>query len=201
MSKIMLTSNGFYTDEIVTSFIALFENDPGQMKACILTTASLEKERNIYARKAQSDLLTMGFSVVDLIDIEFDEAKNLANYDCIYINGGNPFYLLYHVKHSGTDQVLHDLNDEQVLVGASAGAMVLGTSIEIAEFFTPEMNTLKLKDLTALNIVNLSIFPHSNREDLFKHPDGRTIAERIASFEEHYYCRITRLADDQFIVV
>lgn len=200
MPKIMLTSNGFYTDEIVENFMALFEHVPRQLKACILTTASLEKERNIHAMKAQSHLLNMGFTEVDFIDIEFDEAKNLTNYDCIYINGGNPFYLLHHIKHSGADQVLRDLNDRHVLVGASAGAMILGTNIEIAEFFTPKMNTLKLKDLSGLKLVNLSLFPHSNREDLFKHPDGQTIAERIAFYEEKCSCKITRLDDEQFIV-
>lgn len=201
MSQIMLTSNGLSTDDIAANFLTLFENDPGQMKACILTTASLQKEQNFYARKAQVDLVNLGFATVDFVDIEFDDATQLTNYHCIYINGGNPFYLLHHLKHSGADQVIRDLNDKQVLIGVSAGAMVLGTNIEIAEFFTPEMNALKLQDLSGLKLVNLCLFPHSNREDLFKDPDGRTIAQRIDVFEKCYACEITGLADDQFLII
>jgi len=201
MPKIMLTSNGLSTDDIAANFLSLFENDPVQMKACILTTASLQKEQNIYARKAKADLVNMGFATVDYLDIEFDEAKQLTNYHCIYINGGNPFYLLEHLKQSGADQVIRDLNDQQVLIGVSAGAMVLGNNIEIAEFFTPEMNARNLQDLSGLKLVNLSLFPHSNREDLFNDPHGQTIADRIDVFEQRYICEVTRLADNQFLIV
>lgn len=199
MPKIMLTSNGLFTDDIAANFLSLVENDPRQMKACILTTASLQKEQNIYAKKAKADLVNIGFATVDYMDIEFDEAEKLTNYQCIYINGGNPFYLLHHLKQSGADQVIRNLNDGQVLIGVSAGAMVLGINIEVAEFFTPEMNIHNLQDLSGLKLVNLCLFPHSNREDLFKDPHGQTIAERIGVFERHA-CKVTRLADNEFLI-
>ena len=199
MPKIMLTSNGLSTDDIAANFLSLFENDPVQMKVCILTTASLQKEQNIYARKAKADLVNMGFAKVDYMDIEFDEAEKLTNYQCIYINGGNPFYLLHHLKQSGADQVIRNLNNQHVLIGVSAGAMVLGTNIEVAEFFTPEMNAHNLQDLSGLKLVNLCLFPHSNREDLFKDPYSQTIAERIDIFERHG-CKVTRLADNEFLI-
>ncbi len=40
----------------------------------------------------------MNFGKVDFIDVEFDGNDCLKNYDTIYINGGNPFYLFRHLK-------------------------------------------------------------------------------------------------------
>ncbi|MFJ7754781.1 hypothetical protein ACQKGI_01210 [Peribacillus muralis] len=40
----------------------------------------------------------MGFKQVDFMDIEFDFPEGLEQYNVIYMNGGNPFHLLYHMK-------------------------------------------------------------------------------------------------------
>ena len=85
--------------------------------------------------------------------------------DIIYISGGNPFNLLYHTKKSGADEILKHLASQNVIiVGVSAGALLLGPHIKIVQFFTPQMNTLDIKDFSALNLTDKLIFPHYNRE-------------------------------------
>jgi dipeptidase E len=59
--------------------------------------------------KAKEDLLGYGFRKVDFNDIEFDKPELLEKYNVIYINGGNPFNLLYHMKKSGADLILKDI--------------------------------------------------------------------------------------------
>lgn len=202
MSKLLLTSNGFYTTEIKNAFISLIENEI-RASAAIITTASAQKHNNLYAIKAREDLLDMGFSKVEFIDVEFEEPELLKQYQVIYINGGNPFYLLHHLRHSCADQVIKDIADQSnyVIVGASAGAVVLGPDIEVVNYFTPDMNSVNLLDLRALGITNVSIFPHYDREDVFPEKTGRTIEERLLIFENIRKRSITRLKDDGFIIV
>ncbi|TKH15443.1 hypothetical protein FC678_02160 [Peribacillus simplex] len=97
-------------------------------------------------------------------------------YNVIYINGGNPFYLLYHMKKSGADLILKDMAKQNtVIVGGSAGAIILGPNIEVVNYFTPQINTVDMQDLTALGLTNKAMFPQYDREDLFQNNSGRSI--------------------------
>ncbi|PUB03971.1 peptidase S51-like protein [Paenisporosarcina sp. OV554] len=115
MSKILLTSNGFFTDVIKQHFLQLIKGHLASKKATIITTASQQKQTNKFAIKAKEDLLRMGFNQVDFTDVEFDKPDSLENYDVIYINGGNPFYLLYHLKKSGADSILKKLAKQDIV--------------------------------------------------------------------------------------
>ena len=125
----------------------------------------------------------------------------LADKDIIYISGGNPFSLLHHAKRSGMDRVLTTMKARDVVVvGASAGSVVLGPDIRVVHFFTPHMDTYDTKEFTALNLTSRIIFPHYDREDLFPDPEHRTIKERLREFESRAGCVVTRLKDDGWIV-
>jgi dipeptidase E len=77
MTKILLTSNGFYTDLIKKQFLQLIDGDLSNLKATIITTASHKKQNNRFAMKAKEDLLGFGFKKVDFNDIEFDKPELL----------------------------------------------------------------------------------------------------------------------------
>jgi len=168
MAKILLTSNGFFTEAIKKRFLEFIHGDISQMKATIITTASPQKGNNRYAQKAKEDFKEMGFKNIDFIDLEFDNPDILTQKDVIYISGG---------------------------------AILLGPHIKIVHFFTPQMNTLNIEDFTALNITGKLIFPHYDREDLFKDGIGKSIEDRLGEFEALEMCEVTRLKDDQFIAI
>lgn len=109
MLKLLLTSNGFYTDAIKNQFLILIDGEVNEMKVAIITTASPHKENNRYAQKAKEDFREMGFQSIDFIDLEFDNPESLTEKDVIYINCGNPFNLLFHTKQSGADKILRQL--------------------------------------------------------------------------------------------
>lgn len=202
MSKILLTSNGFFTDFVKQQFLQLIDEELTNINATIITTASQQKQKNKYAIKAKEDLLHMGFRQIDFTDIEYDNPELLKNYKVIYINGGNPFYLLYHFRKSGADLILKDLSKRNtILVGVSAGAIILGPNIEVVNYFTPEMNTVGIQDLKALRIIEKSIFPHYDREDLFPDQFGMSIEERLKMFESINKYSVTRIKDDEFILI
>jgi dipeptidase E len=199
MAKILLTSNGFYTNQIITSFLNFTDGERSHLKSVIITTASEQKERNKYAIKAKNDFHEMGFKIADFIDIEYEDPSRLTQYDVIYISGGNPYYLLFHLKKSGADRILSHLAERNIIiVGVSAGALSLGPNINVVNYFTPRMNHIGLKDFTALGLTDKLIFPHYDREDLFPDPSGKTIEDRLKAFETLNECSILRLRDDQF---
>ncbi|MFJ7310006.1 Type 1 glutamine amidotransferase-like domain-containing protein [Peribacillus frigoritolerans] len=202
MTKILLTSNGFFTDLIKQQFLQLIDGDLSNLKATIITTASHKKQNNRFAMKAKEDLLGYGFKKVDFNDIEFDKPELLEKYNVIYINGGNPFNLLYHMKKSGADLIIKDIAKQNtVIVGVSAGAIILGPNIEVVNYFTPQINTVDMQDLTALGLTNKAIFPHYDREDLFPNNSGRSIEDRLKVFENINKCSVVRLKDDESVLI
>jgi dipeptidase E len=93
--------------------------------------------------------------------------------DVLLVNGGDPLYLCYWMRHSGLADLLPSLN--AVYVGLSAGSMVMAPSIG-EEFvgWTPPAGG----DET-LGMVDFSIFPHLDHELL---PDNSmTNAEKWAA--------------------
>lgn len=202
MAKLFLTSNGFFTDTIKRQFLKLIDREVSRLKATIITTASPQKETNKFAQKAKADFKEMGFQNIDLIDLEFDNPETLLQRDVIYINGGNPFNLLFHIKKSGSGEILRKLSSQNVvIVGVSAGAILLGPNIKIVHFFTPQLNTLNIKDFSALGFTDKYVFPHYDREDLFKDDTSKTIEDRIKEFEEFENCEVIRMADDQSVSI
>lgn len=202
MSKLLLTSCGFHTELIKSTFLDLVDGEVLDLKTSIITTASPKKENNRNAQKAKEDFKMMGIQDVNFIDFEFENPEILTQKDVIYISGGNPFNLLFHTIRSGADDILKKLAEKNIVfVGVSAGALLLGPNINIVQFFTPEMNTLNMNNFSALQITDKLIFPHYDREDLFENDAGRTIEERIREFETLHNYEVTRLNDDQSIVV
>lgn len=101
---------------------------------------------------------------VDFLDVEFEDAERLTEYKVIYLNGGNPFYLMYHLRSSKADKIICKLRDRgHLIVGQSAGAAVLGQSLEHAYLLHPNWNEIQLEYLTLVGLVNGSVLPHSNR--------------------------------------
>ncbi len=202
MCKMLLTSNGFYTEAIKRKFLSVLPKPPSDISAVIITTASLEKESSKSAIKAKRDLVEMDIAHVAFFDFEYENPKVLEAYDVIFLNGGNPLLLLDRMKKSGGVQVLRKLaQQETIFIGASAGAMVLGGTIELADLFAPELNTPKLTNFNALNLADILLFPHYDREDLFPDEAGRTIEERITEFESRKRVAVARLKDEDYLLV
>ena len=199
--KLLLTSNGFYTDAIKEEFLKLIKGETDKLKVAIITTASPQKEKNRFAQKAKEDFTEMGFQNIDFIDLEFDPVETLTKKDVLYINGGNPFHLLFHMKRSGADFAVRQfVSKDVVIVGVSAGAVLLGPNIKVVHYFTPKMNTLHIRDFTAIGLTDKLVF-HYDREDLYKDQTNQTIEDRLKEFEALESCEMTRLKDDEYLIV
>ncbi|MFH1142279.1 MAG: Type 1 glutamine amidotransferase-like domain-containing protein [Candidatus Uhrbacteria bacterium] len=80
-------------------------------------------------------MVDIGFKVIDVDIKDSNEHRRLDDCDIIYVEGGNTFYLLEHVRKSGFDHKLKTLVDyEKVYVGVSAGSILAGQSIEVGRY-------------------------------------------------------------------
>ena len=101
--------------------------------------------------------------------------------DVLLVNGGDALYLCHWMRQSGLADLLPSLR-ETVWVGLSAGSMVMTPRIgeEFAESYLWKPPT---GDDSTLGVVDFSIFPHVDHEDL---PDNSMAnAERWAAGIPH----------------
>jgi hypothetical protein len=83
---------------------------------------------------------------------------NLKGFDVAYIPGGNTFDILRRLKENGVFQQLQEFAQEHVLMGASAGSIIMTPTIRIAQF--ADTNDDEYDDLTGLNLVPFEVKPH-----------------------------------------
>lgn len=121
-------------------------------------TRWLESEREI--------LCKAGFTITDVTDLNREAAQILAKSDCIFIGGGNTFFLLHELRRTGFDRLLTEWHQNgKILIGESAGALVLGPTIEPIRFIDEPERAPELADFTGLNIVNFFPAVHFGRPE------------------------------------
>lgn len=93
--------------------------------------------------------------------------KNLGDYACVYIGGGNTYKLMSELKDGGAfEKIRHYLVKENGIVyGGSAGAILFGRDLDSCN--TDDENKVGLKDHTGFNMMNgYSLLCHyTSRED------------------------------------
>jgi len=161
MRTILLTSAGMNVKEEI---LKILPKPANQTKVAHITTASKVEGDLSYLEKENRIMGEIGLDVEN-IDIEGkteDELRMLLkNKDVIYIQGGNSFYLLKHVRASGFDKVAKELIGKGVIyVGVSAGSYIACPTIEMATWKPQDKNIVGLTDLTALNLVPFLISVH-----------------------------------------
>lgn len=195
-SMILLTFNGLSSKDLIDYMKKYISNDI--KKAVIITTASLEyKEKDWHIPRLVTELGLLGLSV-EFFDFDIQKPEDLYKYDVIEINGGNPFYLLKAIRNSKGEQVLAEIAKSKVLIGISAGSVVLQKNIELVYKYSPELNrNVCLSDLRGLGLTEIEILPHYhkyiNKFERFE--------EKAAEYERNNNCRVIRIDDGQGIFV
>jgi dipeptidase E len=89
-------------------------------------------------------------------DLNNKKYSDLEKFGAIYIGGGNTFSLLNDLRNSGFIDLLKKfIRSGKLVYGGSAGAIIMGKSIETASFGdNADKNFVNLKDLSGLNLIN-----------------------------------------------
>ena len=162
MRKLLLTSNGL-TPELSETVLKLFDTKPEETTVAFIATASEEETDKGYVLKDRAAFEALGFK--EVVDVDIKQPEEFAKLDAcqvIFVEGGNTYYLLSWIRKSGFDQKVKELlSNDKFYIGASAGSMVLGTSIETASLgINADRNFVGLEDPRALRQVPFMIAPH-----------------------------------------
>lgn len=85
--------------------------------------------------------------------------------DFIYVTEGNTFEVLDYMRKNNLICYIRDcVNNGSTYIGASAGAMIAGTSIELASDF--DSNFVRMSDYTGLALFDGIIIPHYEPDEL-----------------------------------
>lgn len=104
------------------------------------------------------------------LDKEFDETKidDLLCCDAIHLSGGNTYWFLSSLQKRNFISLLQNyVLEGKVLIGVSAGSILMSQTIDIAQF--GDDNFIDLKNTQALDLINFEFMPHWNTD--FKYLD------------------------------
>lgn len=160
--RVLLSSKGIATSKYKDLFLS--KSKDLKKEVSIITTAAEDyKERNRNIVHLQEILSVLGYRT-KLVDVELEGCGALETSEIIVLGGGNPYYLLYHLKKSKAESLLmQKIKEDTLVVGISAGVFALMKSVTILDILTPEMNTINLVDKTGIGVVREVVIPHYDR--------------------------------------
>jgi dipeptidase E len=161
------------------------------------------KEQSSGAVSTKKLFQKLGGERIDFLDIEFESPDKLLEYDVLYINGGNPFYLLYWMKKSNAIETIRQMaRRDRLIIGTSAGAMVLADSIahinelKVIAGYNP-MDVDGLADYNAVGITEIYIVLHYNRF-IDANPEFEC---KLKQLEERAGLHFERVKDGEAVVI
>ncbi len=94
-----------------------------------------------------------------------DFHRDLDDFDVIFMEGGNTFYIMKRIRQTGFDKYLNEwVNDGKAYIGASSGSYIVCPSIEMSLWKKPNRNRYGFEGLTGLGYVNFLITAHYKEE-------------------------------------
>ncbi len=144
-------------------------------------------------------LIEKGFEVFD-VDIKNKTKEELISLlqkaDIICVGGGNSFYLLEQAKQSGFDEILKDFAASgQIYIGSSAGAVLVGPSLEPIKLLDEPDKAPRLKSLDGIGLVDFVVLPHYGKEKY------SPLYQKIMDDPANQRFELIPITDDQAVIV
>ncbi|WP_321923537.1 Type 1 glutamine amidotransferase-like domain-containing protein [Paraburkholderia guartelaensis] len=166
----------------------------GQMRAAIIVNALDHREpaRAQWLESQTIKLRELGFTVQELdlrqfFGIPDRIGETLAQFDAVWVNGGNAFILRRAMKQSGFDVALADLleRDKIVYSGFSAAAVVASSTLRALDRVSDPAEVPRGYDPAVvwhgLGILPFSLVVHFQSD----HPESVAVGEEVAFYERH----------------
>ncbi|WP_139650651.1 Type 1 glutamine amidotransferase-like domain-containing protein [Raoultibacter phocaeensis] len=163
-----------------------------------IPTASRVEKLGFFIRLGKRGLKKLGM-IVDELDVStasYEVAKaKLEKNDCIYVAGGNTFYLLQEMKRTGVDRLIAEEVDKGTLyIGESAGAIVAAPDIEYSAAMDDRAKAPDLENSSGLGLTDFYAVPHSGNWEFDK-----AVKEIVASYGTTLDLRV--ITDNEALVV
>lgn len=161
MTRLFLCS--FFSDT-ADELSRLMEGSLSGRTVTFIPTASLVEKVTFYVKAGRKALERLGLTVNEL---ELSTASSveirstLESSDCLYLSGGNTFYLLQELKRTGADRIIREqVAAGKLYIGESAGLLVAAPDIGYAALMDSPKAAPGLSDFGALGLVDFSPVPH-----------------------------------------
>lgn len=163
MKKMLLTSNGLSSKKIMFTFKALFMKPIEDISVLFIPAASRTDDEMIYVKKSYDELTQSGVKKDNIIWFDIDAVNETSKYfelvDCIFVCGGNTYYLLSKLKEFGLDyKIIRAIEKGTVYVGVSAGSVIASPTIKHIYFL--DENDTGLVNLNSLGLIDKYVIPH-----------------------------------------
>lgn len=171
--KLILASQGFTTDEMEKEVAKIVGKPASSINIAIINESMYEIDGARSKRWCIRELSNIEKHIGGKIDfVNFrvhskDEIrKRLIDADLTYIVGGKQHVYSKLFHETDTVSLIKELAEKRVLMGTSAGSIVLGKQIQ-SENFWCQRYQISLQDIEyqELGIVPFNIIPHYLRED------------------------------------
>jgi dipeptidase E len=139
---------------------------PGPLRLGYLADASAAYSDAPFVRSERAVIDALGHAVRDLsarsmAPVDFSSA--LTEIDALYVAGGSTFALLDALRVNGARQTIIDaVRHGLPYIGASAGSIVAGPSIEPASLMDDPDDAPGLDDYEGLQLVSSVVIPHAD---------------------------------------
>src|SRR5438067_6011954 len=174
--KFLLTSSGISNTNIHDALVGLLGKPIAESSAFCIPTGVQPfpgGPSHVYqfiTGSAPSPMCELGWKSLGVLELtalpsikEEHWIPEVEETDALLVWGGSPLYLCYWMRQSGLADLLPSLRDETVYVGTSGGAMV--ATPDFGEETYDDSDPLTGSD-RALGLVDFSLFPHLEREDM-----------------------------------
>ncbi len=171
--KVILASQGFTTNEIATEVSKIVGKSAGNINVAIINESMyfLDKEHDKrWFIKELANLEKHLGGKIDFVNFrahaKAEIETKLMSADLTYIVGGKQHIYSELFRKTDTVDLIEKVANERVLMGTSAGSIVLGKQIQSNQFWQERYRT-KLEDIEyqELGIVPFNIVPHYLRKD------------------------------------
>lgn len=189
--QLLLTSIGLTNKKITDNLLAMLPKKPKDCSVLVVAFTRNEREE-LFRDETRKILKKLGFGSVSDFNLTDKKFSGKQKFDVVYVCGGNTFYILDRMRKTGIDEFIKKsvLDEDAVYVGASAGSIIAGPDIAIAGWgSTGGENDIKLKDLTGLEFVDFTVYPHYESK----------LKKEVEAFRQSVSCHVIEITDDQAV--
>lgn len=162
--KLFLTSTGLENKDISRNFETSFLPKEAKDLSFLVISIQDSEQDAFYLDKTLSEIKNTGAQDIDVFKLSDEKFITKKEYDVIFVCGGNTFDYLDRIRKTGLDKFLIDFakKNKSIYVGVSAGSILAGPDISIAE--NEDLNNIGLVDLKGLCLTDYIIYPHYKKE-------------------------------------
>lgn len=153
-----------YFTDVASLFKTFADQNQFEKKVLFIPTAGNVEEYTAYIDEARAVFADLQFEVevLDIAEAREDVVREkISQTPCLYISGGNTFYLLQELKKKNLLPLIRErIHQGMVYLGESAGAIIASRDIFYNHIMDDKNLAPGLTEYSALSMVDFFVLPH-----------------------------------------